>query len=155
MAIRFEWKLSYQDICEYRAYGSTSIRSIEVYRGQSHMLEYIGSHYNGTKEQFAADILARQNGCKITYREGFNDYPYRWSQSEYAEFVEYLRAKHAEDVRITEKYQAEYPDVKFDAIPPFVAPRPIYWNQEAKTWFEETFPADSWTAEKFDAEVRP
>jgi len=137
--IRFEWKCSYQDMREYRAYGHTSIRTIETYNGQPHMLEYIGSWYNGTKEQFQADIIARQHGAAIRYREGHNTFPYRWTAAEYSEFVEYLRACHAEDVRVTEDFRQKYPEVKYDEVAPFNPPRPIYWDNDAKTWATEDF----------------
>jgi hypothetical protein len=137
MEIRFEWKLSYQDQQEYRAYGPTNLRTIEKYSAAPSTLEYIGSWYNGTREEFEADILARQGGCRVTYREGARSY--RWTAEEYDAFVAHLRARHAEDEKVTADYRTKYPDVDFGPVKTFVAPRPIYWDDDAHTWSVEPF----------------
>jgi hypothetical protein len=142
----FEWKCSYLDEREYRVYGDTCLRTVELYRGSPHTLTYMAGIYNGTFEEFTANVSARQNGCVVRSRDcqGKEDHQYRWTADEYQRFVDFLRANHTEEVKTRNEFIAKYPDVTFDPVEPFAAPVPMYYDMDAKTykpepWYAEVF----------------
>jgi hypothetical protein len=152
MAIQFKWKCSYLDEVEYAVFGDTCLRRIETYRGSPSTLEYMAKIYNGTADGFAADILARQNGCVVRWRDGSavhginghtHEYPYHWMPDEYAAFVAYLNERYQHDVEWTKAFRGRHSDVldieKIATMPELLVPVPMYYDMERSTFVKEPF----------------
>ncbi len=130
---RFAFHCSYMDQVDYRVYGFRGLphgAEIEQYRGSEDCLAYARSIYNGTAEEFARNVLARQGG--VVLREN----PYRMTPELYDAYCAFLIASHEEDCRAILKFwqQAGY-NGTLEPMRPL--PVPMYWDHEANTYLVE------------------
>ena len=146
MAIRFDWRLSYQNEQVYSVYGHPTVTEIERYSVcRFGLLEYQRSTYNHQgPEDFERIMVARQGGVRITrvnqYHNAERYYAdRRWTPEFYQTFVQWLKDRHAaylvehEARRLRNGYTVEeFPPCEAPEIP-----RPIYYDPETKGFLTE------------------
>jgi len=144
MTTTFKWFCSYFDTVEYKVFGSTPVRSLEIHHGSEDCLNYMKSihNYNGDPTSFDREVVSAQGGASIHYSEG-QGLPYHWTPELYDAFVSYLRARHEDSQRQTgdmyDRYGVPQEARHFETL--FI-PRPIFFNfdtrlYETEPWFRE------------------
>jgi hypothetical protein len=130
--MKFHWNLSYQDQVEYEVYGA-DIQKVERYNGSAYCLAYMRSWYNG---DFERDVLARQGGVAVTV-----PILARWTEEEYQAFEQFWQEVHERDciniACLREKYKGYEEFFQPPELQP--CPRPIFWDNDGKTWATEAW----------------
>jgi hypothetical protein len=129
----FTWKWSYQNECGYRF----DRGEIEVHRENERfgLRDYQRRIFNGDDEAFQRNVLDSIGGAIARMSDG----PNRWTPALYEAFSEYWKQRHADACASLQAMQLRHPDVTFDAVEPFIIPRPIYWNNERNRFENEPF----------------
>jgi hypothetical protein len=145
--MRLHFYCSYQDLCEYQVTGCPEVERVEVYREDRWTNDYMLKDHNhcGDPTSFERNVLSRQGGAVIRYawRHGQPFTHPRWTQDNYAAFVQALRDDRRESERkwsaICDRHGWEEERNSLEPMRPIPAPK--YWDTisnryETEPWYD-------------------
>jgi hypothetical protein len=141
MEIRFQFKMSYLDQCEYEVFGHPAIKSVEEFSAPQHTLDYFRTIFNHTSpNSFENEILSRQGGVRCGY------FPEHWTSELWEAYCAFKRERHQVSVEHRLKMIDKYGDDWIQESPVLRIPRPIFFNLTSHRWETEPWYSEDRTA---------